>query len=126
MRALLLLALASSAAMADPAAQPAPVRESGPATSAGSAAERRGSVATIELRPNGLTTNPDGYTGIVITPRPHPDARPYPHGMVISPPDTGDRMNVLVPPWAWSPRGLWQRFEHELGTIWDALQPRKL
>jgi hypothetical protein len=35
-------------------------------------------------------------TGIVIDPGPHLDARPYPRGMVIAPPDPRDH-NVLVP-----------------------------
>ena len=33
----------------------------------------------------------------VIAPAPHPDARPWPHGMVIKPPDTFDRI-VQLPP----------------------------
>ena len=35
--------------------------------------------------------------GDVITPPAFADARPYPEGMVIAPPATGDRMNALAP-----------------------------
>jgi hypothetical protein len=36
--------------------------------------------------------------GHIIDPGDHPDARPWPHGMVIAPPPTADPINLFVPP----------------------------
>ena len=36
--------------------------------------------------------------GHIIDPGDHPDARPWPHGMVIGPPPTSDPINLFVPP----------------------------
>jgi hypothetical protein len=68
-----------------------------------------------------------GFSGIVIVPPATTDARPYPRGMVIEPPDVGDSMaNELVKPWTWSSRSLWQRFGDGLRALWDQAQPREL
>jgi hypothetical protein len=38
-----------------------------------------------------------GMLGDIFTPPAHPDARPWPHGMVITPPPTPDRMQAWIP-----------------------------
>lgn len=71
--------------------------------------------------------------GQVITPAPHPDARPYPEGMVIKPPDVRDPIAIapggmaLVP----VPEGPWTvRLSHGLGnafgTLLDLVIPKPL
>ena len=67
------------------------------------------------------------FSGIIIPPQPMADMLPWPRGMVIAPPDIGDRMpNLLLRPWTWGSRSLWQRFGDGLGALWDALQSPKL
>ena len=55
---------------------------------------------TKGLTPGTTTVHPSmgGGTslGIVVEPPPHPDARPWPRGMVVRPPDVKDR-NVIEP-----------------------------
>jgi hypothetical protein len=119
MRALLVLALWGSPAGADPAARP----------DATTAAPTGPALATFERQPMRSTTTPThlgGFSGLVITPPPIADALPYPGGMVIAPPDTGDRMNGFIAPWALNPQALWQHVTRGLGTIWDVLQPQTL
>jgi hypothetical protein len=113
MRALLAIAFLASPVLADPAT---------PAS--GSAGAGTGSALVIR---DGERADPPaehgGDPGIIITPRPTADAQPYPRGMVIAPPDVGDRMaNLVARPWAWGSRSLWQRLEDELGALWNALQ----
>jgi hypothetical protein len=120
MRAFLAVVLVSSSALAEPAP--------GVGTGAGSAA---GPAALgTAAREQGSHYDPadrGGYSGIVIVPAPMPDALPYPRGMVVAPPDTGDRMaNVLTRPWTWSTRSLWQRLGDGAGALWDALAPQHL
>lgn len=117
MRALLLLALWSSPAGADPPRPDVTVAAPGPA------------LATLEHQPTRsptTATSQGGFSGIIITPPALADARPYPGGMVIAPPDTGDRMNAFIAPWALDPQALWQHVTRGLGTLWDALQPQAL
>ncbi|MGE0548191.1 MAG: hypothetical protein AB7O24_10990 [Kofleriaceae bacterium] len=45
-------------------------------------------------RPRVLQLKPPTFSGHVIVPDPHPDAAPWPRGMVITPPDVGDPMVV--------------------------------
>ena len=68
-----------------------------------------------------------GFSGIVIVPPATRDARPYPRGMVIDPPDVGDAMaNALVKPWTWSSRPLWQRLGDGLRALWEGVQTHEL
>jgi hypothetical protein len=64
-----------------------------------------------------------GDRGSVIEPPPIADAQPYPRGMVIAPPEVGDRMNLADPSLAASARSLWRRLESGIGAAWRALQP---
>lgn len=101
-------------------AAPAP----GTGSAAGSAA-----LATIarEQAPHYDPADHGGYSGIVIVPPPIQDALPYPRGMVVAPPDTGDRIaNVLTRPWTWSSRSLWQRIGDGASALWNALTPQGL
>jgi hypothetical protein len=119
MRALLLLALWSSPAGAD----------RGPRPTSTTAATPGPALATLERQPTHAATNATthgGFSGVIITPPPIADALPYPRGMVIAPPDTGDRMNLFVAPWASSPRALWQYVEGGLDTLWSALHSQTL
>lgn len=120
MRALLAMAFLSSSAVAEPV----PGVGSGTGSAAGPA------VPATTAREQGSHYDPadhGGFSGIVIVPAPMPDALPYPRGMVIAPPDTGDRMaNVLTRPWTWSTRSLWQRLGDGAGAIWSALVPQHL
>ncbi len=101
MRALLAVALLTGSARAD---EPAPELVRPPAT------------------------DPSGFTGEVIAPpKDFADARPWPRGMVITPPDPGDRMpNLLLQPWRWPSRGLWQRLEDAALGVIDALTSPQL
>jgi hypothetical protein len=102
MRALLVIALLCSPALAEPK----------PST-AGSATrtEPEARLPDIE-RPTQDTVN-----GIIV-PAPHPDARPYPRGMVIAPPATGDRMANLTEPWWLSTaRSWWQQLSAGIAQL---------
>jgi hypothetical protein len=125
MRALLAIVFLSSSAMADPV----PAVGSGRGSAAGSAAVAPAAPAIAALGQWQPYTPADhgGFSGIVIVPEPTQDALPYPRGMVIAPPDVGDRMaNVLTRPWSWSTRSLWQRLGDGAGAIWNALKPQHL
>lgn len=115
MRALLAITFLTSSAMADPA-NPAP----------GSVGTGNGSaIATLDLERPRPDTSADrgGDPGILVVPEPVADAQPYPRGMVIAPPEVGDRMAIaLARPWLWSSRSLWQRLEDSVGAVWNALQ----
>lgn len=124
MRALLAIAFLSRAAMADPNAGSGMGAGTTPGAGSGAAT---GSAAAAEQWQPYTPADHGGFSGIVIVPEPTRDALPYPRGMVIAPPDIGDRMaNVLTRPWSWSSRSWWQRFTGGLGAIWDALQPQHL
>ena len=72
--------------------------------------------ATERQQPH-TSADPDGFSGIILVPKPMQDALPYPRGMVIAPPETGDRMATgLTRP------SLWQRIGDGLGALWRALQ----
>jgi hypothetical protein len=117
MRALLAIAFLSPLAMADPA----------PGVGAGSGAAAAVARSATERWQPYTPADHGGFSGIVIVPKPTQDALPYPRGMVLSPPDTGDRMaNVLTRPWTWSTRSLWQRLGDGAGAIWQALAPQRL
>jgi hypothetical protein len=89
MRALLAVMWWSASALADPAP--------GTGSAAGPAAPV---TAAREQAPHYDPADHGGFSGIVIVPAPIQDALPYPRGMVVAPPDTGDRMaNVLTRPW---------------------------
>jgi hypothetical protein len=121
MRALLAIAFLSSSAMADPAPGPSPSPVRGPES---------GVAAPVPSPDRWQAYQPadqGGFSGIVVVPKPMQDALPYPRGMVITPPDTGDRMgNALTSPWAWASRSLWQRFGEGIDAIWSVLQPQNL
>jgi len=118
MRALLAVMWLSASALADPGSG------SGSNSAAGSAAL---APASRESGPHYDPADHGGFSGIVIVPAPIQDALPYPRGMVVAPPDTGDRMaNVLTRPWTWSTRSLWQRLGDGASAIWDALTPQHL
>lgn len=88
--------------------------------------------------PHDPSTRSPGLRGLdafgrIVVPDPHPDARPYPEGMVITPAEPGDR-NVLVPggnqlPW-WAPSAprptaqVLDRFERGLGEVLRWLIPQ--
>jgi hypothetical protein len=102
MQALGVLLLLTTAAAADPASGAAtPDPQDRPNSRP---AIRLGPSRVVEVEPwqppARKTTQTPGVngamaSGIVIDPGPHGDARPWPYGMLIHPPDTGDR-NVLV------------------------------
>jgi hypothetical protein len=116
MRALLATLLLSSWAMADPA----------PAVGSGTGSAVAAIAAPEQWQPY-TPADHGGFSGIVIVPKPMQDDQLYPRGMVIVPPDTGDRMaNVLTRPWTWSTRSLWQRLGDGIGAIWSAIMPRHL
>jgi hypothetical protein len=120
MRALLAIAFVTSSAMADPANPTSP-----PVAGAGSGS----AIATLDLERPHPDTSADrgGDPSIIIVPTPMADAQHYPRGMVIAPPDIGDRMaNQLPSPLAWTSRSLWQRLEDGLGAAWNALRPPHL
>ena len=55
---------------------------------------RCGAVSIIELPPAVTRALPPINLGALIVPPDHPDARPWPLGMVIAPPPTADAINV--------------------------------
>ena len=55
---------------------------------------RCGAVSIIELPPAVTRALPPIQLGALIVPPDHPDARPWPLGMVIAPPATADAINV--------------------------------
>jgi hypothetical protein len=81
----------------------------------------------VEIPPIATVTQSDripafggGYVfGNVIDPGPHPDAQPFPRGMVIQPPDTGDH-NVIVP----GTRGLLEDVQTGIIGVIKLLFPR--
>lgn len=100
MRVLLFIAVLSSSAIADSAA---------PKDQVPSAAE--GTARVHGDRPAGAAAG-------VIVPPAIPDAQPYPRGMVIAPPYTGDWMlNPAISPWLLLTRSLW----HGLGEAFAQL-----
>lgn len=68
-------------------------------------------------------TDPNGFTGeIIVPPKDFADAQPWPRGMVITPPDPNDRMpNLLLRPWAWPTRHVWDRLQDAALGVIDAL-----
>jgi hypothetical protein len=127
MRALLavVVAMVSSSATADPTPKPGPVEARQPAR--GSA--EHAVASTAEARQARVNPSPcaPGMACVIIDPGPFVDARPYPRGMVIAPPETGDRMLIPLEPWWQSmPRALWQRLGKNLAVIWSSLQPASL
>lgn len=121
MRVLLAIALLSSPAMADPAPNsgsdtgtPTVSNSGNGATDPNSATERWQPYTPADL---------GGFSGIIIVPKPTQDALPHPRGMVIAPPETGDRMaNALAVPGTCGLCSFWQQLEDGLGTLWRALQ----
>ena len=123
MRALLAIAVLSSSVMADPV--PGSSTSTGPARGAdsGAAGVPSASAPWQAYQP----ANPGSFSGTVIAPGPMQDALPHPRGMVIAPPEVGDRMgNVLTGAWPWALRPFWQWLDHGLGAIWNAVQLRSL
>jgi hypothetical protein len=97
MRALLVIAALTSSALAEPKPLARAELESRP----------------LELEP----PTKDSVNGIIV-PAPHPDARPYPRGMVIAPPATGDRMANLAEPWWLSlARSWWQQLSEGIAQL---------
>jgi hypothetical protein len=93
---------------------------------AGSAAKRPGTKSastTSELERSRSDAHAARGRDIIV-PAPMTDALPYPRGMVIAPPDVGDRMVLIRPPPAWG--SLWWRIERVVDAIWSALQPPHL
>jgi len=126
MRALLAIGLLSSSVMADPTTNPSSdpgtsiVSRSGNASGSGSGAT--GAHAAANQWQPYVPEDHGGFSGIVIMPKPTQDALPYPRGMVIAPPEIGDRMpNLFAKPWTWALRSLWQRFGDGVGALWNAL-----
>jgi hypothetical protein len=114
MRALLVIAALSSSMMADP------VSTSDPVPARAAVRGTPGSAFAGEPWHAYVPADRGGFSGIVIAPTPIPDALPYPRGLVIAPPEIGDRMgNVLTRPW-------WRRLGDGLDTIWNALQSHTL
>jgi hypothetical protein len=114
MRVLLAIVFLASPALADPVT-PA----SGSATEAGTGS----ALVTRDRERPEPPAERGGDLGFIIVPKPITDAQPYPRGMVIAPPDVGDRMaNLVASPWTWGSRSLWQRLEDGLGALWNALQ----
>jgi hypothetical protein len=117
MRALLAIAFVGTSAIADPA----------PGVGSGTGSAAAVEIAAPEPWQPYTPADHGGFSGIVIVPRPMQDALPYPRGMVIEPPETGDRMaNVLTRPWTWSMRSLWQRLGDGASALWGAVVPRHL
>ena len=82
--------------------------------------------AVLRVQPK---TDPNGYTGdVIVPPTNFADAQPWPRGMVICPKDTNpDRIpNLLLRPWRWGQRGLWQRLEDLAAGVVDALRSPQL
>lgn len=131
MRALALLAAVAAPAVAEPPAKPP---ADPPKT-----IELFG--ATIEGMPRdklveaGVAVGIDGkpVAGIVVTPPAHPDRRPWPEGMVMTPPDPHDpmalelgtnqqRAGTKVEPWL--PRDLSRAFKRGADRVWDLVLPK--
>ncbi|MEO7734766.1 MAG: hypothetical protein ABIY55_27675 [Kofleriaceae bacterium] len=66
------------------------------------------------------------HGGEIVVPRPAADARRYPRGMVIEPPDVGDRMVLITGPWAWDIHSLVERVQRVFTATWSALQPVRM
>ena len=127
MRALLavLVAMVSSVATADPTPKPGSAETRQPARGS----SEHATASTAEARQAKVNPSPctPGMACVIIDPGPFVDAQPYPRGMVIAPPATGDRMLIPLEPWWKSiPRALWQHLDKDLATIWSALQPASL
>ena len=124
MRALIVIALGTSGAAADP-----PKAEPGKPV----VIEIPG---TVKKTPSTRTPGMDGAnaTGRVMVPDEHPDAQEWPNGMVIKPPETGDN-NVIIPgtnmlPW-WNNRReppvtkqLFDGFQNGVGQMFQLLVPK--
>jgi len=128
MRALLavVVAVVTSSAAADPIPRkPDPAEALRPqARSSEGAVASTADAARTQANPSRCSP---GMACVIIDPGPFADARPYPRGMVIAPPDTGDRMaNPLEPWWRSMSRELWQRLDHGLAALRGSLQPASL
>jgi hypothetical protein len=118
MRGLFAIVLLASPALADPTAQPS----GSPVAAAGGSA-----AAASEREHPDLPRHRAGDPGFVIAPPEMTDAQPYPRGMVIAPPGTGDRMaDPASRPWAWGAGSPWQRFEASVGALWNTLRLQSL
>ena len=134
-----------------PAPKSAPAPGSGPAPAQGSAPA--GPPRTLppaslaDVMPKTAPNGPDQATGgpsfgggvsagIVIRPEPHPDDRPWPQGMVITPPDVNDAIAIapgtdsLAPgkppkPEPWNKR-IGDAVQDGIEAIVDLVLPRKL
>jgi hypothetical protein len=116
-RPLLLLVLAVSSAAGDPPAKPAP-----PVVTilpeANDAWSPQGNVKLFHPGIGGGTS-----TGIVIDPGDHPDARPYPQGMVIRPPDIDARMLLDLDDHTSIAGKLYNSVRNSLGTLLQLVNP---
>lgn len=123
----LLVALTAGFAHADPAPTPRLIAPP---------ADHEAATQGLGIRPKDPATGAPGLRGgwaigNVIDPGVHPDARPYPRGMVIAPPDTGDAMGL--PPGGLGlpgPRGVVARLlrglDHGVGKLFELVIPSHL